>query len=94
MTASSFGSICKATENMDKKKKCQELYLPKKLSTAAVIYGKTHEPVAARKFQEIYGRSVLPTGLFIHPEHNYLAGIVALIFGFIGMKLNRLTYQF
>ena len=50
------------------------MFSPRKLTTAAIIYGRTHESIATRKFQEVYdGISVSPTGLFIHPDHNFLA---------------------
>ena len=50
------------------------MFSPRKLTTAVIIYGRTHESIATRKFQEVYDRiSVSPTGLFIHPDHNFLA---------------------
>ena len=74
LTASNFGSICKATDRMDKRKKCETLYKRIPLSTAPIIYGKTHEKIAARKYEHLTGANITATGLFIHPEYNFLAG--------------------
>ena len=77
LTASNFGSICKASDRMDKKNKCSLMYSPQNLTAAPIIYGRTHEAIAARKFREVTGcPQIQPTGLFIHPEHNFLAGMI------------------
>ena len=61
---------------MDEKKKCAAMYQPVHLSTAPIIYGRTHEKIALRKFTEATGYTVAPTGLFIHPQYNFLAGVL------------------
>ena len=46
---------------------------PPKLKCEAVIYGRTQEENAAKKFSEITGLDVLPCGLFIDKNYSYLA---------------------
>ena len=55
------------------------MFNPKKLSTPAIIYGKTHEKVAIQKYEEMSGVQVAEMGLFIHPDHNFLAGTIHIL---------------
>ena len=72
LTASHFGEICKA-QNRDIEKFCKSMHTPKDLSRVpAIRHGQTYESVALKKFSELTGKKVLPSGFCIHPQFPYL----------------------
>ena len=73
ITASNFGSICKATEKRDVQKMAEYMLNPPKLSCKSVVHGKTYEKVAKSKFEELIGLKIEPCGVFVNHEFPFLA---------------------
>ena len=73
ITASNFGQVAKATERRDLPKLVYSLMHPRKLDdVGAVRWGREHEPIAIKKFEEQSGLSVRAAGIFIDPRWPYL----------------------
>ena len=72
LTASNFGTICKATVNRDMRSLCKTMYDPPNLNSPPIRHGRTYESQALKKFTEVTGKKVLPSGFCIHPDLPYL----------------------
>lgn len=73
LTSSNFGTICHMTTRRDKDKLCEDLASTKRIKHPAVIYGKQFEEVAIENFQQIYGKSIVKSGLHVLKEFPFLA---------------------
>ena len=72
VTASHFGTVCKATERRDLEKLCASMYRPPNLDSPPIRHGRTYESVALKKFCEVKGKRVNRCGFFVHPDLPYL----------------------
>ena len=72
VTASNFGTVCKATERRDMERLANGLITPKNLTNKAVQHGKKYESVAIAKYCKDYKTNVKSCGLFVSNEHPYL----------------------
>lgn len=54
-------------------KPAQAIVCPKNFTNAAIRWGKSSESTAIKEYQKKTGNLVKPSGVFIHPEINYLA---------------------
>ena len=73
ITASNFGTICKATEKRDMRKLAHALLHPKDLDNIpAIRYGREKEAVAVTAMERDYGVKVNPVGLCVNPQWPFL----------------------
>ena len=72
VTASVFGSICKATERKDLGKLCKSMYNPPDLNVPSIRHGRTYESKALKVFSEKTGKTILKSGLCVLPELPFL----------------------
>ena len=72
LTASKFGEICKATDLRDVNLLCESIFNPPELNNFAVNHGKTYEPIAIKKFEELNNLKVEKCGIFVNPKFPYL----------------------
>jgi putative phage-type endonuclease len=72
ITASHFGEICKATDRRNLTSLCQNIFEPVQLSSPAILHGKTYEAVALKKFEEMLGTKLLPSGLIVDWQRPFL----------------------
>jgi len=73
MTASKFGTICKATERRDKGALAQSLCERKSIRTAATQHGLKYEKVAVEKFEATEKLTTRECGLYVCKDYPYLA---------------------
>ena len=73
LTASNFGDILKMTDRRDLDKLCENLLNPSKLTSPAIVHGKTYESIAIEKFQQTTAAKVKKCGLFISTDFPNLA---------------------
>ena len=73
ITSSMFGTICKMTDSRDVDKLTSSICHKKTVRSAAVLHGMKYEAVAIEKFEAMEGVKTTACGLFIHPEHPFLA---------------------
>ena len=59
---------------------CDMLYDPPKLTTPAILHGKTYEAVAVTSFEEKYNVKVDKCGLFINPQYCFLGASPGMSF--------------
>lgn len=69
MTASHFGTICKATERRNFPKLVGGLLNSRELNTKATAHGKKYEKIVMKKLEEREGREVSDCGLCVSKEH-------------------------
>lgn len=82
MSASKFGEICCAVSDEAKKNIVDRLLNPRPASGAAIEHGKTYEPRAIQKYEEMKFVKTKQCGTFISKSHPYLsASPDALIIG-------------
>lgn len=74
LTASKFGEICKRRATTSSAKLVERLVYPRKLRCDAVQYGMLNEFNAIAAYRALFpDRVVSECGLFVHPQHGYLA---------------------
>ena len=73
LTASNFGSIVKVTDRRQMDKFCESLLSPPTLCTAPVVHGRQYESHARNRFTQETGLPVTECGLFVSPDHPFLA---------------------
>lgn len=72
--SSVFGRICKMTERTNPEKLAESLVTKAlRLRTSPILHGQKFEKVAVKKFEEITGQTVHPTGICVSLAHPYLA---------------------
>ena len=73
LTASNFGAICKSTDDRDMEIFCKSMHSPPNLiHVPAIRHGCTYESVALKKFSEMTGKTILPSGFCILPRLPFL----------------------
>ncbi len=72
ITASHFGSICKATEARNIDTLCASIISPKPIFSKALEHGKKYEAVGIAKYEEKMNTRTQKCGLFISVDHPYL----------------------
>lgn len=73
ITASNFGTICKATERRNIAKLISGLLNPRDLNTKATAHGKKYEKIVMKKLEEREQIEVRDCGLFVSQENPMLA---------------------
>jgi hypothetical protein len=73
LTSSNFGVICKRRRTSKWAPIVKRLLYDTKFTNEATRYGQMHEKEAIRKYEEISGRRVSPSGLFIDLNQCFLA---------------------
>lgn len=73
LTASNFGRIVKLLPSTERSKIVEELLHPNFTGNIYTRYGKDNESKAIKDFERVIGEGVIACGLFVHPEHPYLA---------------------
>ena len=74
ITASNFATICKATERRDMAAFADKLVTPQKeLRVPAILHGRTYEPVAVERYEEVMGVQTSECGLSVSTTHPMLA---------------------
>ncbi len=72
ITASNFGTVCKATEKRDISALCSSLFDPPPFRTEAVVHGNKYESKALCEFSKKHEKIVVPSGLFVDPSLPFL----------------------
>ncbi|KAK4880364.1 hypothetical protein RN001_008510 [Aquatica leii] len=81
LTASNFGTVIKRRPSTHCHNLVKRLLYGKELNTASIIYGRTHECEAIKKYETVKGVKVTRCGIFVDIDYPYLAaspdGLVA-----------------
>ncbi len=72
ITASRFGSVCKASVRRNLTSLCKDIYEPGMFSSEAVSHGRIYESVARAEFEKVSGKKVLPAGFFVCLNYPFL----------------------
>ena len=73
LTSSNFGEICKATERKNINALADRLSSVQVISTPAISHGQKYESVAVEQYEEKFYTRTRKCGVFICPEHSFLA---------------------
>lgn len=72
ITSSFFGSVCKQCEKTKPDNLIKDILGYKTFTSEYTTWGKNHEPVARRQYQNRFKVKVQESGLFVHPKYPYL----------------------
>jgi len=76
LTASNFGKVCKLRKSTPRTNTVKYILYAEDLTlrSPAMTYGIQYEPMAKEAFELKFNLNVLPAGLFIDKQYNFLAG--------------------